>query len=107
MPKDSVIVRKGEPGHAMYFLLSGQAEVHVEPQKVILGPGTYFGEIALLMDVPRKATVVAATDCEMLELGAVDFQRVCTEYPQLKERVEREAATRLASDGTMPQPQIR
>lgn len=63
-----------------------------------LGPGTYFGEIALLMDVPRKATVVAATDCELLELGSVDFQRVCDEYPQLKARVEREAAARLSSN---------
>jgi len=104
MPKDSVIVRKGEPGHAMYFILSGLTEVHVEPQKVVLGPGTYFGEIALLMDVPRKATVVAATDCELLELGAIDFQRVCAEYPQLKERVEREAAARLASDVGAPGP---
>jgi voltage-gated potassium channel len=98
MPKDSVIVRKGEPGHAMYFILTGQAEVHVEPQTVKLGPGTYFGEIALLMDVPRKASVVAATDCELLELGATEFQRVCAEYPQLKERVEKEAASRLGRD---------
>ncbi len=100
MPKDSIIVRKGEPGHAMYFVVSGQAEVHVEPQKVKLGPGTYFGEIALLMDVPRKATVVAATDCELLELGGVEFQRVCDEYPQLKARVEREAAARLSSNSS-------
>jgi voltage-gated potassium channel len=100
MPKDSIIVRKGEPGHAMYFVVGGQAEVHVEPQKVKLGPGTYFGEIALLMDVPRKATVVAATDCELLELGGVEFQRVCDEYPQLKARVEREAAARLSSNSS-------
>ena len=100
MPKDSIIVRKGEPGHAMYFVVGGQAEVHVEPQKVKLGPGTYFGEIALLMDVPRKATVVAATDCELLELGGVEFKRVCDEYPQLKARVEREAAARLSSNSS-------
>lgn len=97
MPKDSVIVRKGEPGHAMYFILNGQADVHVEPKKVRLGPGTYFGEIALLMDAPRSASIVAATDCELLELGSVEFQRVCTEYPQLKERVEREAAKRMSA----------
>lgn len=100
MPKDSIIVRKGEPGHAMYFVVGGQAEVHVEPQKVKLGPGTYFGEIALLMDVPRKATVVAATDCELLELGSAEFQRVCDEYPQLKARVAREAAARLSSNSS-------
>lgn len=98
MPKDSVIVRKGEPGHAMYFILNGQAEVHIEPQTVVLGAGSYFGEIALLMDVPRGATVVATTDCELLELGATEFRRVCIEYPQLKDRVEREAAARLGRD---------
>ncbi len=97
MPKDSVIVRKGEPGLAMYFILKGQTEVHVEPQTVQLGPGTYFGEIALLMDVPRSATVVAATDCELLELGSAEFKRVCAEYPQLKDRVEREAAKRMSA----------
>jgi len=97
MPKDSVVVRKGEPGLAMYFILKGQADVHVEPQTVRLGPGTYFGEMALLMDAPRSATVVATADCELLELGSVEFRRVCAEYPQLKQRVEREAAKRMSA----------
>jgi voltage-gated potassium channel len=97
MPKDSVVVRRGEPGHAMYFVQRGAVEVLVEPAPVTLGPGDYFGEIALLHDMPRSATVVAASDCELLELGAADFARLCTEYPQLRERVAVEAAARLGS----------
>jgi len=104
MPKDSVIIRRGEPGHSMYFILKGEAEVHLEPANVRLGPGSYFGEIALLADAPRGATVVASRDCDLLELGVSDFRRVCLEYPQLKARVEAEAAARR---GTASRPEAR
>ena len=97
VPKDSVVVRRGDTGHAMYFIQRGIVEVQVTPGPVILRPGDYFGEIALLHDVPRSATVIAGTDCELLELGASDFARLCAEFPQLRERVEKEAAQRLAS----------
>lgn len=96
MPADSVVVRKGEPGHSMFFVMAGEVEVHVPPRSIRLGAGTFFGEIALVMDVPRSATVTAARPTELLELGQNDFQRVCNEYPQLKARVEAEAATRLS-----------
>jgi voltage-gated potassium channel len=97
LPRDTIVFRKGEPGHSMFFVLAGEVEVHVPPRGVRLGSGTYFGEIALVIDTPRTATITAATSCEVLELGQTDFQRVCNEYPQLKARVEHEAQTRLAS----------
>jgi voltage-gated potassium channel len=97
MPKDAVVVRKGEPGHAMYFVQRGSVEVQVAPTPVTLRPGDYFGEIALLHDMPRSATVIAGADCELLELGAVDFARLCAEHPQLRARVVAEAAQRLGS----------
>ncbi|MCA3264298.1 MAG: cyclic nucleotide-binding domain-containing protein [Telmatospirillum sp.] len=97
MPKDSVVIRKGEPAHGMYFVLSGELEVHVPNRTVRLGQGSYFGEMALLSDQPRSATVVANVDCELLELGSAEFKRVCAEYPLLKERVEAEAARRAAA----------
>lgn len=96
MPADTIIVRKGEPGHSMFFVMAGEVEVHVPPRSIRLGAGTYFGEIALVMDAPRSATVTAARPTELLELGQNDFQRVCNEYPQLKARVEAEAAARLS-----------
>ncbi len=97
MPKDSVVIRKGEPAHGMYFVLSGELEVHVPGRTVRLGQGSYFGEMALLSDRPRSATIVANVDWELLELGSAEFKRVCAEYPLLKERVEAEAARRLAA----------
>jgi voltage-gated potassium channel len=96
MPKDSVVIRRGEPAHGMYFVLSGEVEVHVPNRSVRLGQGSYFGEMALLSERPRSATVVAVVDCELLELGSAEFKRVCAEYPLLKERVEAEAARRAA-----------
>lgn len=104
MPKDSVVVRQGEPGTAMYFVLRGMAEVQVAPQPVTLGPGDYFGEIALLHGVPRSASVIAATDCELLELSGADFARLCAEHPQLKSRVAAEAAKRLHGRPTAAAP---
>jgi len=100
MPRDGVVFRKGEPGHSMFFVLAGEVEVHVPPKGVRLGPGKYFGEIALVMDTPRTATITAASACELLELGQTDFQRVCNEYPQLKARVEHQAQARLAMQKT-------
>jgi voltage-gated potassium channel len=97
MPKDSIVLRKGEPAHGMYFVLAGEVEVHLPSSTVRLGQGSYFGEMALLSDRPRSATIVAAVDCELLELGAAEFKRVCFEYPQLRERVEAEAARRAAN----------
>jgi CRP-like cAMP-binding protein len=80
----------------MFFVMSGEVEVHVPPKGVRLGAGSYFGEIALVMDTPRTATITAATASELLELGQTDLQRVCNEYPQLQARVEQEAKSRLA-----------
>ena len=54
----TVIIRKGEPGDTMYFLVSGEATVELA-EPVVLKPGNFFGEMALLFGEPRSATVVA------------------------------------------------
>ncbi len=75
------VVRQGEPGSAMYVIRSGELEVLVSegdgpPRRVAaLGPGEYFGEIALLESVPRTATVRALSDCKLLVLDKEDFDR--------------------------------
>jgi CRP-like cAMP-binding protein/Zn-dependent protease len=71
----AVVIQEGEPGDAFYLVESGQAEVLVGGhRRNILGRGTYFGEIALLHDVPRTATVRALTPLEVFKLGRQDFE---------------------------------
>jgi MFS family permease len=68
------IVTRGERGDRFFVIVEGAVEVASDdgaPRR--LGPGEFFGEIALLRDVPRTATVVAATDVELLELPGEEF----------------------------------
>jgi CRP-like cAMP-binding protein len=70
----ATVVREGDAGDAFYLVDSGQAEVLVGDRRVqILGGGTYFGEIALLLNVPRQATVRALTPLDVLLLQRADF----------------------------------
>ncbi|WP_374314675.1 cation:proton antiporter [Dongia sp.] len=91
---DSVIVRRGEKGDAMYFVASGAVRVVVEPS-VELGSGEFFGELALLTGHPRNADVVALGYCKLLALKARDFQRLLAQDAGLKARIEQVAQERL------------
>ena len=104
VPARYTIVRRGEPGDAMFFIVSGEVEVEVQPQAVRLGPGQYFGEIALLREVPRSATIMSVTECELLVLNAVDFRRLREEHPAIRESMRELAERRVAEPGK-PRPQ--
>ncbi|MGJ8744762.1 cyclic nucleotide-gated ion channel [Polaribacter sp.] len=88
--KNEVIIKKGDVGDAMYFLLEGEVEV-VFPEKeanVILNKGDFFGEIALIKDVKRTATVKAKKRCEMFELTSYDFKKLVQSKPEIIKVIE-------------------
>ncbi len=89
------IVRQGEFGDSFFVLLAGQASVQVAGddgklrEVARLGPGQYFGELALLGRGERKASVQSRTETELLELRRVHFDQALRKHKQVKTRLER------------------
>lgn len=88
------IVERGDPGDAMYIIVSGAAEVDVGGRFHRLEQGAFFGEMAVLAGKPREATVRAVERVEALRLPADGFQAFLLGNPQvavgmLKSLVER------------------
>lgn len=76
------IIREGDPGDELFVLLRGSARVERSGRTVVeLLPGDHFGEIALLHDVPRSATVRAATDSLLLAIGRAAYRGAAGPQP--------------------------
>jgi CRP-like cAMP-binding protein len=92
------IVREGEPGDRFYIIDSGEVEVVSDGRVLnVEGPGEYFGEISLLRDVPRTATVRAQDDVELRALERDDFIAAVTGHAVSAEVADSVVATRLSS----------
>ncbi len=95
VPPRHVIVSRGEPADSMYFIVTGEVEVDVHPEVHMLGDGDFFGEIALLKESERTATVTTVTECRLLYLDRYDFRRLLREHPDLQEIITRVMENRL------------
>lgn len=99
--KGQTVFRQGDMGDAAYIILEGEADVVVSvppgaPRKVAsLGRHDIIGEIAVLCDVPRTATVIAVSRLVALKISKENFIRMITEFPQMAVEVLRELARRL------------
>lgn len=96
VPPRYTVVLRGEAADAMYFIISGEVDVDLAPAPVRLGPGEFFGEIALLKESHRMATVIAVTECQLLTLDAADFRRLLLANPELGDALENTMRERLA-----------
>jgi CRP/FNR family transcriptional regulator, cyclic AMP receptor protein len=88
VPQWSVIVKQGDPGDTMYFILEGELRVRInvmgkETILTTLGVGEFFGDISLFDHGPRSADVVANTDSLLVKLSADAFDELSQEAPDL------------------------
>ena len=90
------IFRAGEPGDAMYFIQHGEIDIIATDGSVLatLGPGSFFGESALLTARTRNATARAADYCDVFMLNHEAFERVLNRHPDFRRQVEEIAAQR-------------
>jgi CRP/FNR family cyclic AMP-dependent transcriptional regulator len=95
----TVITREGRPGREFFVLISGSAEVTKNGKKVAeLGPGDWFGEIALLTDSPRTATVTATSPVDVLVITDRGFRDVVETMPSIALKILATVSQRLTHD---------
>lgn len=88
-PRNAIIVNEGDQTDSLYIILSGRVKVFSsdeEGKEVVLntiGPGEYFGEVALLDEEPRSASVMALESAKLAMIPRADFLRYLNEYPTL------------------------
>jgi MFS family permease len=92
----TTVIRQGDAGDRFFVIVEGEVDVEADGRAVgHLGPGGTFGEIALIRDVPRTATVTAATDVRLLALDRDEFLRAVTGHEPAGRAVEEQATERL------------
>ena len=94
----TVIARRGDPSHSMYFIASGEVEIALADGPKRLGAGQFFGEVAVLRRSPRSATVTATERTHLLVLDAQDFRALLTRHAPLAERINKAGRSRQGQD---------
>jgi MFS family permease len=97
-----VVVREGDPGDRFYIVAEGELEIVGDGLHRRAETSDHFGEIALLRDVPRTATVRAVTDSQLYALERGDFLAAVTGHSDVRAAGEAIAAERLARGGQAP-----
>jgi CRP/FNR family transcriptional regulator, cyclic AMP receptor protein len=102
-PKGKTLTREGEPGVEFFVVVKGSATATRRGRKVAtIGPGSFFGELALLDQGPRAATVKAETDMQLLVLTSRAFSSLLNDVPSVARRILRGMAERLRSAEDAP-----
>jgi CRP-like cAMP-binding protein len=97
---DEVLMEQGQPGREFFVLIDGTVVVRRHGRNLAnLGPGDWFGEIALLTFKPRSATVTAISPCRLLVIQDRSFRQVVEASPRIALRVLGSVSQRLERDG--------
>jgi voltage-gated potassium channel len=92
--RGTVLFRAGQPGDSMFFIVSGEATVEIAPRPIVLGTGSFVGEMALLFGAPRSATVVITKPSLLLVLDIANFRELAGRRPELINVIEAEGKRR-------------
>jgi NTE family protein len=96
----TVIFAKGDPAETMYLVESGTVDVLAGPAAeplASLGPGSFVGELGLLLDEPRSASLQAATDSQLWVLARTDLEGLLSTHPAVAVELSRELGRRLVA----------
>ncbi|KMP04694.1 hypothetical protein CIRG_04375 [Coccidioides immitis RMSCC 2394] len=96
-PNDYILT-EGDEAKAMYWLVRGAVAVTSRDGESVyaeLKPGAFFGEIGILMDRPRTATIIARTRCLLVVLTKEDFKNILPRFPEVERAIREEAEERL------------
>ncbi|HEC29493.1 MAG TPA: Crp/Fnr family transcriptional regulator [Gammaproteobacteria bacterium] len=92
-PKNSIIINEGDDTNSMYVILSGKIKVFLsneDGKEVILtmmGPGEYFGELAILDQAPRSASIMTMEPCKFSIISKNDFDKSLVDHPEIARTV--------------------
>jgi CRP/FNR family transcriptional regulator, cyclic AMP receptor protein len=105
VPAGDVLCKEGETGQEFFVIIDGETDITSHGKRVAArGGGDFVGEIALLEDTTRTATVTAKTPLRVFVLTGQDFRRLVRENPGVEQKVMRALARRvveLSGDPTM------
>jgi CRP/FNR family transcriptional regulator, cyclic AMP receptor protein len=104
VPAGKTLIQQGDPGRECFVILDGRATAKIRGKGTYpMGPGTCFGEMSLLDNELRSATVTADTDMRVLVLGSREFSRLVSSVPTVALRVMASLAQRIR-DAERAQP---
>jgi len=109
-PQGAVVFREGDAGDAMYLVESGQVQVIAENTQqplAYLGPGSFVGEIALLLGQPRSATLKVVIDAQLWALHQQDLEDLLAEHPSIALHFTREIGQRLVTTSHQVMPPVK
>jgi CRP/FNR family transcriptional regulator, cyclic AMP receptor protein len=102
-PEGKTLAKEGETGSEFFVVVNGTATARRNGRKVAtIGPGSFFGELALLDQGPRAATVTADTDMQLLVLSSRAFFSLLDKNPSVSRRILQGMAERLRESEAAP-----
>jgi voltage-gated potassium channel len=100
--RGTVLFRRGDRGDVMYFIVSGEVTVELQPTPQVLRDGSFVGEMALLFRSRRSASVVATQNSHLLVLDVANLRTLAGRRPEIVEAIETEAKRRKAHNQAQP-----